>query len=450
MLQSISQGSYGKVYKTEHKGKNYAIKSPKATKNFGITELREIDIAVRFRHPYVAQLLNVKENKQKYTFVFPLADGTIITLSKELEEELEYVKYIVQLLLGLDYVHKRGIILMDIKPANILYFRDDDSLRFNDFGVSLYNDPVFTNESGGTPIYMSPEVLIENNAVPKSDVWSLGLTLLEVITGVNPQDKVFDKLEEQKISYSKIPYKDEYITLYKKLLDEYIMETLKKINNTNLMTTLHGMLTINVKDRFSIDEILSMPWLKRFKRYAKLIEKTFVGCPIITNYVNSYNLKQNFPIMQNFLKNVSKKDEGVKWAIINAVDIVNYLITTNNTEDDITTAAIALLLSLKIYSHSYEDLSYFISLLPQSTKLNKKELLKYEEKILKILNYKVYRKNIFSFLLELKVKIDDFNKLFIYVTETEFSGELPEYAYIFLEENKLHVRKVLFNAVHNV
>jgi len=99
------------------------------------------------------------------------------------EPELAYVcAYMLQ---GLNYLHARGIIHRDIKAANVL-LSDQAEIKLADFGVS----EVFTNVSNkstvGTPLWMAPEVLRRQRATPSCDIWSLGITAIEMGDGQPP------------------------------------------------------------------------------------------------------------------------------------------------------------------------------------------------------------------------------------------------------------------------
>lgn len=91
--------------------------------------------------------------------------------------------------LGLNYLHSRGIIHRDIKAANIL-LNDRAEIKLADFGVSDY----FANISGeyavGTPLWMSPEVLKKRPATQGSDMWSLGITVIEMGDGMPPMHNI--------------------------------------------------------------------------------------------------------------------------------------------------------------------------------------------------------------------------------------------------------------------
>ena len=89
---------------------------------------------------------------------------------------------------GLDYAHNQGVIHRDIKPANLLYNPKAGALKITDFGVAQLTDNNRTKTGIvlGTPMYMSPEQLNAENLTGHSDLFSLGVTLYELLTGEVP------------------------------------------------------------------------------------------------------------------------------------------------------------------------------------------------------------------------------------------------------------------------
>lgn len=96
--------------------------------------------------------------------------------------------YTFKILSGLHYLHLKDVIHCDLKAANILTTKTG-SLKLTDFGVSLslkMKDDENTGEPAGTPNWMAPEVIKFAGASAKSDIWSLGCTIVEMLTGKPP------------------------------------------------------------------------------------------------------------------------------------------------------------------------------------------------------------------------------------------------------------------------
>jgi serine/threonine protein kinase len=85
------------------------------------------------------------------------------------------------IVLGMIYVHAKGVLHRDLKPANIM-FDDDFDVKIGDFGSSRIYEADVTMSSVGTPLYMAPEVY-EGHYGPKVDVYSFGLILYEIVVG---------------------------------------------------------------------------------------------------------------------------------------------------------------------------------------------------------------------------------------------------------------------------
>ncbi|XP_049409930.1 mitogen-activated protein kinase kinase kinase 20-like [Solanum stenotomum] len=105
--------------------------------------------------------------------------------------EFQVQKHTKNVLLGLRFIHRKGIIHCDIKPHNILLTSTDDDddteevAKIADFGLSLTLEQSWTQKQGmrGTKRYMAPESLLKQEYGPEADIWALGCTVYELITG---------------------------------------------------------------------------------------------------------------------------------------------------------------------------------------------------------------------------------------------------------------------------
>ena len=101
---------------------------------------------------------------------------------------IEAKDIIYQLSDALQHAHQHGVIHRDVKPQNVM-IKNDGSVKLADFGIALINNaPQITQKDTvmGSVHYMAPEVAKGNPATPRSDVYSLGITMFEILTGKLP------------------------------------------------------------------------------------------------------------------------------------------------------------------------------------------------------------------------------------------------------------------------
>jgi len=159
---------------------------------------REIRLAARLQHPHICSVYDSGESGDQLWFTMPYVEGE--SLDRKLEragplpvgEALRIAREAAQ---ALAYAHQQGVIHRDIKPANLLIARDGSTL-VADFGIARSVGPSRTGveltltEAGfalGTPAYMSPEQMAGGHDVDvRTDVYSLGLVLYEMLSGERP------------------------------------------------------------------------------------------------------------------------------------------------------------------------------------------------------------------------------------------------------------------------
>jgi eukaryotic-like serine/threonine-protein kinase len=154
---------------------------------------REIRFAARLQHPHILTVLDSGETAGQLWFTMPFVDGESLRtrLNRERQLSLEDAVQITrEAARALDHAHQHGIVHRDIKPENILLTRDGSTL-VADFGIAraLGGDERLTQTgmSVGTPAYMSPEQASGDKGLDaRTDVYSLGAVLFELLTGEPP------------------------------------------------------------------------------------------------------------------------------------------------------------------------------------------------------------------------------------------------------------------------
>ncbi|XP_066476059.1 STE20-like serine/threonine-protein kinase isoform X2 [Tiliqua scincoides] len=193
IIGELGDGAFGKVFKAQNKETN-VLAAAKVIDTKSEEELEdymvEIDILASCDHPNIVKLLDAfyYENNLWILIEF-CAGGAVDAVMLELERPLTEPQIRVvcrQTLEALHYLHENKIIHRDLKAGNILFTLDGD-IKLADFGVSAKNTRTIQRRDSfiGTPYWMAPEVVMCETSKDrpydyKADVWSLGVTLIEM------------------------------------------------------------------------------------------------------------------------------------------------------------------------------------------------------------------------------------------------------------------------------
>jgi hypothetical protein len=200
LMGLIGKGGMARVYKSIQPAlKRYvAVKllhsSVAADEEFLARFQREAQAAASLRHPHIVQIFDFGHQEELYYMVMELIDGPTLRDElqrlKVLDETLPFSE--VQRIIGevseaLDYAHDRGIIHRDVKPANILLTPEGQAV-LSDFGLAFMIEGPRHTITGfvGTPEYMSPEQGKGLAVDGRTDEYSLGVVLYEMLTGRVP------------------------------------------------------------------------------------------------------------------------------------------------------------------------------------------------------------------------------------------------------------------------
>ncbi|XP_059213988.1 serine/threonine-protein kinase N2 [Centropristis striata] len=235
-ISVLGRGHFGKVLLAEYKmsGKLYAIK---ALKKGDIVTRDEVDslmcekrifeVINTAQHPFLVNLYGCFQTADHVCFVMAYSPGgdlmTHIHTSIFTEKQTRFYSSCV--LLGLEFLHQNKIVYRDLKLDNLL-MDADGFVRIADFGLCKegmgHGDR--TTTFCGTPEFLAPEVLTDNNYTRSVDWWGLGVLIYEMLVGESPfpgddEEEVFDSIVNDEVRYPRSLSTDS-VSLIQKLLQK--------------------------------------------------------------------------------------------------------------------------------------------------------------------------------------------------------------------------------------
>lgn len=195
ILSKVGSGGMSDVYKAKcHKLNRYvAIKVLKPEfsedRNFVSKFRAEAQAAAALSHPNIVNIYDVGEENGLYYIVMELVEG--ITLKKYIDKKgridvKEAVSIAIQVAQGIQTAHSHHIIHRDIKPQNIIISREG-KVKVTDFGIArASSSQTISSNAVGSVYYISPEQARGSYSDERSDIYSLGITLYEMVTGMVP------------------------------------------------------------------------------------------------------------------------------------------------------------------------------------------------------------------------------------------------------------------------
>lgn len=314
-IKLIGKGSYGKVFliKSLQTEKEYALKETVITKNkeiFLYFSMNEINILSKLDNPYIISLkcafkTQIDEQTEKLNIIMEYVDNgdlnQLITEYKDDEKifpEERLLNWLFQLCLALLYLKENEIIHRDIKPSNI-FLMQDDTIKLGDFGIS--KKVTISNEEKifiGTPIYTSPEIIQKKNYSYKADIWSLGITFIQLISLRFP----FVVDDNEDINNNILNKKFNTKILNKEKND--FNEKIKKNYSKEFLDLINQMVMINPDDRPSVIDILNKNLIKQ-RMFNYLLENNFDEKEIV-NTISDLDRKIN-----DIYNNINKNDNSI-------------------------------------------------------------------------------------------------------------------------------------------
>lgn len=213
----LGKGGFGEVYKAYDTEDHIfvALKISQGTADDKYNLISEIKRFKKLNHPNIVKHIEAYEVNTGssdihgkpiayHVGILEYADrGTLADLLKKGTPAYHLIEDLAKdIIEGLAYLHSENIIHRDLKPTNILLFIEGDKLhaKITDFGIAKPTDATAAStQLVGTVEYMAPEFFSTGNITPASDVWSIGVMLLEALTGTHPFGKTTQGLSNEQI-----------------------------------------------------------------------------------------------------------------------------------------------------------------------------------------------------------------------------------------------------------
>ena len=328
LLYPIGQGAFGSVFKAIHISTNkiYAIKIIDYSKNNNSennniinynyqsiqqeTSLMKLVNESNYVVKYYGSYFSRKSNTLWLILEY-CASGSVIDLMLSMNRtfsEIEVATIIEMVLKGLMDIHKKNLIHRDIKGANIL-LSEDGTAKIADFGVGVH----LTNEKNrkskkGSPYWMSPQVALNCDYDSKTDIWSLGITCIEMIEGEPPNSQLKPRCVIEKIGRNP-PKAGELIS--------------SDFHTDEFIDFVKNCLEINPNKRPSAKELLNHRFIVKYskgKKYLKSliqkhlkdVEKFRMESFIDGNDEKNNDKEENLENLENNSKEINLRDEDGK------------------------------------------------------------------------------------------------------------------------------------------
>ncbi|MDQ2942846.1 MAG: serine/threonine protein kinase, partial [Candidatus Dormibacteraeota bacterium] len=197
----LGRGSMGMVYLGHDPqiGRPVAIKTMALSREFEGTELaeararffREAEMAGRLQHPDIVTIFDAGEEQGLAFIAMEYVKGHDLlrhTLPAALLPVPVVLRTMARVALALAYAHSQGVVHRDVKPADVMIDPDSDLVKVTDFGIARITDSSRTRTGLvlGTPSFMSPEQMAGLRVDGRTDLYSLGVMLFQLLTGALP------------------------------------------------------------------------------------------------------------------------------------------------------------------------------------------------------------------------------------------------------------------------
>jgi cell division control protein CDC15 len=298
--ETVGRGAFANVYRAINKvtGDEVAVKEIFIEDDDNILELmQEIDLLKILKHKNIVKYHGfIRNEKKMLIFLEYCSGGSLRHLYKKTGPltEKKVIELMKQVISGLIYLHEQGVVHRDVKAANILLTNNGD-VKLTDFGVSttVSTNTIKTFSIAGTPNWMAPEIISMDGTSTASDIWSMGATVVELLTGEPLYANLNEMAALHAIVTDKHPPIPDFISTQCK---DFIMKCFEK----------------QPKLRLTAKELSSHPWLQEYDndkqeiqrlehfdsvlKQDKSIERDF-------NSIKRFNTKKFLPMATGTFKN---------------------------------------------------------------------------------------------------------------------------------------------------
>jgi len=250
LSKTIGEGTFGKVKLSTHTltGEKVAVKILEKDKITDVNDVervaREIHILKLIRHPNIIQLYEIIETPKQLYLVMEYCNGgelfEYIVANNRIKEK-EACRFFQQIISGVEYIHKLGVVHRDLKPENLL-LDYNMNIKIVDFGLSnTYKEGQTLKTACGSPCYAAPEMIAGKryNGL-QVDIWSCGVILFAMLCGY-------------------LPFEDANTSnLYKKILNGDFQ--IPRFISNEARDILKGILNTDPQKRFNIQDIRNHAW----------------------------------------------------------------------------------------------------------------------------------------------------------------------------------------------
>ena len=200
IIEELGRGAMGVVYKAHDplierfvaiKAINLQLLPEKDRAEYAARFYQEAKAAGHLNHRNIVTIHDLGESGDVAYIAMELMEGRELQVVMDGVHRLsteEVLNIAIQVAKGLFYAHQRGIVHRDIKPSNIMLM-GDKQVKIADFGIAQMGSSLLVTQSGlimGSPLYMSPEQITSASVDARSDIFSLGIVLYQMLTGRRP------------------------------------------------------------------------------------------------------------------------------------------------------------------------------------------------------------------------------------------------------------------------